>query len=699
MSNYDWLLTGRTILLEGYAPPLYPKLDYDPEYAAGLVKSSGANILRFPALSYYAYYPTRHYLNHPQLDGRDLLKETIDVCHRKGIKVIPYIPVGHPFLPYDSKLEPYDSWAKLDEHGDRIGWWHHGYFHTYFICLNTPYRQAIKGIVEEIVTGYDVDGIYFDGPYQDQDASGVFCHCPYCRKAYFDKTGKDIPGNSHDRDWNNVHNLEYLDWVVNDVKRELMKELNAIIKKKDIPHLFNNCNWLMNKYWGGDRYRDLDGFMFEGVHTAQEKLLHIMLGRSTHKYIWSYVSSYEGSASEHLVTDIPGCSDFPGIPLYGQELQNEGYTVLTGNGAPIYYGLNRIYHRQDTLDSVREIFDFIKENEGQLQRCSNKKFIGMWISGSTRDWWYKNDPAKNSKYRCFYYGGFNVLKDLYHQVEPFYMSSESKPDFSEYKVVFLPNAACMSDEEADTLRKYVMDGGNLIATFMTSLYDEYGNKRGNFALSDIFGADYTEKELEIRRDTYMKIIRQHPVTDGFYEEQLIPQDLQALTVEAANESEVLAFTTGIGHDIDISPAIIARSCGKGKVVYLPGGLEALYRTSRYSELSKLFDNIIKWMCGGSIPYNVEGPGGLVVNMAEGAESLLLHIVNNNGAIVKYAPTREKYVPVHNIKVSISVGVRGISSVRLLHSGLEPSWSLEEGLLTVSIDRIDIYECVSVVFGQ
>lgn len=295
MKKFDWLISDGVVLLEGYQPPMFPKLDYDPEHAAELAARIGAKIFRFPAMSYYAYYPTKHYVLHPELGERDLLKETIEACHKRGIKVIPYIPVGHPFLPADSDLEPYNSWAKLDENGNRIKWWHHGYFETWYICLNTPYREAIRKIVTEIVTGYDVDGIYFDGPYQDQTSSGDFCYCPYCRKAYYKKTGKEIPPAPGKRNWDDPDTTEYLNWVINDVKRGLMQELNAIIQPKGIPHLFNNCGWLANKYWGGDRYRDIDGFMFEGVHTSQEKLLHVMLGRSTGKYIWSYTSSYQAT--------------------------------------------------------------------------------------------------------------------------------------------------------------------------------------------------------------------------------------------------------------------------------------------------------------------------------------------------------------------------------------------------------------------
>lgn len=699
MKKFDWLLTEGVFLLEGYQPPLFPKLDYDPEYAAKLTEQAGAKILRFPAMAYYAYYPTEYYVQHPELNRRDLLRETIDACHKKGIKVFTYIPVGHPFLPHDSDLEPYNSWAKLDENGNRITWWHHGYFKTYYICLNSPYREAIRKITGEIVNNYDIDGVYFDGPYQDQTSSGDFCYCPHCRAAYKKKTGKEIPTSKGKRDWNDPDTVEYLRWVIDDVKRGLMKELNAIIKQKDIPHLFNNCGWLANKYWGGDRYRDIDGFMFEGVHTSQEKLLHVMLGRSVDKYIWSYMGSYHATVHDHFVTDIEGSVDYAAISVYGDELKNEGYTIISGNAVPIFYSMNRVYYQQDDISNVNEVFGFLEKNKELLQKVRNKPFIGMCVSGNSRDWWFKNEDDKNRKYRCFIYGGFNVLKDLCHQVEPFYMSEQSEADFNRYKIVFLPNAACISNYEAEKIKNYVLNGGNLIATYMTSLFDECGNLRENFALSDVFGVDRAEcieKEIQIRRDSYLKIVKEHPVSKGFKTGRLIPQDLQFLTINAHNPDEVIAVTTGVGHDLDVSASIIARNYGKGKVVYISGGLEALYRTSRFKDIAALFDNIIRWMSGDEIPYETDTPG-LIVNMAEGPGYALYHIINNNGVINKYAPTRECFVPVYNVKIRILTNGRKIKSIKLLVRDTDIEYTDNGKYIEGLLPDIHFYECVYVQF--
>jgi hypothetical protein len=57
-----------------------------------------------------------------------------------------------------------------------------------------------------------------------------------------------------------------------------------------------------------------------------------------------------------------------------------------------------------------------------------------------------------------------------------------------YRVLVLPNAACLSDDQVAVIRDFVRSGGGLVATCETSLCDELGRPRPDFALHDLFGA-------------------------------------------------------------------------------------------------------------------------------------------------------------------------------------------------------------------
>ena len=63
-------------------------------------------------------------------------------------------------------------------------------------------------------------------------------------------------------------------------------------------------------------------------------------------------------------------------------------------------------------------------------------------------------------------------------------------DLAGFKVLVLANVALMSDAQAEAVRRFVRDGGGLVATHETSLYDEKGQRRKDFALADVLGVHY-----------------------------------------------------------------------------------------------------------------------------------------------------------------------------------------------------------------
>jgi hypothetical protein len=74
-----------------------------------------------------------------------------------------------------------------------------------------------------------------------------------------------------------------------------------------------------------------------------------------------------------------------------------------------------------------------------------------------------------------------------------------------YATLVLPNLAARSDAQCDQLRAFVKNGGNLTATYETSLYDEWGVRRSNFGLADLFGVDWTGKAEGPMLNSYVRL--------------------------------------------------------------------------------------------------------------------------------------------------------------------------------------------------
>ena len=113
VASADWLKTCRTLICEAYNPPFYPSFDYQAEKAVSIAAALNADSMRYPAASYFAYFPTKSgYPVHPELKG-DPFRETVDLCKQNGdesggLRAASIIP----FMDTTSKDPRYAGWSK-----------------------------------------------------------------------------------------------------------------------------------------------------------------------------------------------------------------------------------------------------------------------------------------------------------------------------------------------------------------------------------------------------------------------------------------------------------------------------------------------------------------------------------------------------------------------------------------------------------
>ena len=88
------------------------------------------------------------------------------------------------------------------------------------------------------------------------------------------------------------------------------------------------------------------------------------------------------------------------------------------------------------------------------------------------------------------YGFYKALLENHVPMDYVVDKELTEQYLSQYKVLVLPNAACLSEKQNQAIRNYVANGGGLVATYMTSLKDEEGVMRKDFGLADVFHASY-----------------------------------------------------------------------------------------------------------------------------------------------------------------------------------------------------------------
>jgi alpha-L-fucosidase len=159
------ILNFRQIHLDFHTSPHIPEIgaDFDPEeFAATLEKARVNSVTAFARCHHgYIYFDSKKHPEriHPHLANKDLLKEQIEACHKRGIRVPIYITVQWDQYSADKHRE----WLSLDAEGREFGTkpLTPG-FYRFLDVFHPGYRQFLYDHVEEVLTTLPTDGIFFD---------------------------------------------------------------------------------------------------------------------------------------------------------------------------------------------------------------------------------------------------------------------------------------------------------------------------------------------------------------------------------------------------------------------------------------------------------------------------------------------------------------------------------------------------------
>jgi hypothetical protein len=458
---------------------------------------------------------------------------------------------------------------------------------------------------------------------------------------------------------------------------------------RDVPVLFNDTSLLSKREWRNRAIPVVDGFMFEAAETPEDKLFNLQLGHSTGKAIWTYLGTHTQYNREHMKNDrVRGWFSYP---VESQELLIDGATAIAGGAGIVYWGLSRFFympHAPLAFESgryVKETFDFSRQHQALLAASTGRPVAGVMVSDQTIDW-FAGKHFVSKGYENYYHGAWQVLKDLGYDAEPFLDYLMKPGQLAKYKLLYVPNAPCLSDEQCTMLRDYVNEGGTLIATHLTSVADQHGKMRANFGLTDLFGAKFANVEPVEIPDLYLKL------PDG----ELIPQDPQVVRFTNTGGGTVLAETVDLGHRGNLGPAIVRRTAGKGTVLYIGSGLEAIYAETRMKRLRTFLGSLIDPMVRADKTYEVAHQSGLMPQLMASRDTILLHLIADTGNKTKKLRIREEFLPVLDVKVRVRVpDGRSVRSVSLMRAGTKLAAATRDGWVEVTVPRVLIHEAVRV----
>ncbi|HEY4989324.1 MAG TPA: hypothetical protein VII09_05920, partial [Opitutaceae bacterium] len=272
--------------------------------------------------------------------------------------------------------------------------------------------------------------------------------------------------------------------------------------------------------------------------------------------------------------------------------------------------------------------------------------------------------------------------------------------------------ASLSDAQCGQLRSFVARGGSLIATSETSLEDEWGVRRPEFGLADLFGASWKGRFEGPMKNSYVRLEHErfpkHALLRGLEDAPRIINGVWRVDV-AQNSFPADSPLTLIPSYPDLpmekvyprrartdTPEVFLRDGpGSGRVVYFPWDIDRTYWEVLSVDHGKLMQNAVAWATNEEPPVWVKGQGVVDVTFWRQKASLTVHLVNLTNPMMMKGPIRELMaVGEQNVRVRVPDGLE-VRGVHLLVAGGTPEYSKAGEWLKVRVPSILAHEVIGI----
>jgi len=671
-----------------------------------------------------AYYPSKIPLHRQAqyLGGRDLFGDLCRTAHEDGITVFARMDSNRA---HEEFYNVHPDWFAIDSEGKpyKAG-------ELYITCVNSPYyNEHIPAILGEISRLYKPEG------FTDNSWSGLgrdtICYCENCKKSFSQKTGKEIPRG---RNWDDQAYREWIRWNY-DRRLEIWDMNNSTTKAAGGP----DCIWSgMNSgtISGQSRsFRDFkeicnraDIIMLDSQSRSDAsgfqqnsdtgKLIHGLLGWD--KLIHESMAMYQAGRPTFRLASKP-------VP----EARMWMIEGIAGGIQPWWHYVGATHEDRRIYHTPGPIFSWHKTNEEFLINRSPVATVGVVWSQQNMDFYGREESELLVELPWR-----GITQALIRARIPYLPvnADHIDRDSGKFSLLILPNLGAISDNQITMIRRFVKNGGGLIATGESTLYTEWGDSRSDYALGDLFGA-HTDKQQQtnpgktLRRlasETYHTYLRlspelrknvdgphagkepeisgkRHTVLKGFEETDILSFGglLRPGITEPASEV-LMTFIPPFPiyppetawmrePKTDIAGLIINTSSVESRIAFMPADIDRQFGRYNLPDHGNLLANLIRWAAKDNIPLIVECAGLVECNIYSQPGRLIFHIVNLTSAGTWRQPIDE-YIPIGPVKVKIKLSkeVSG-KGLQLLVSKSKLTTSVEKGWVIFTINSISDHE--------
>ena len=271
---------------------------------------------------------------------------------------------------------------------------------------------------------------------------------------------------------------------------------------------------------------------------------------------------------------------------------------------------------------------------------------------------------------------------------------------SSYKILILPNVCCLNKEAISVIREFANNGGTVIATLETGMYDENGTPYSAPSVFSLFGITERKEIIQnIPGCSYMQIV--NPVTDSESTAHVFAGFCSgSLNCAFTPDCQILvnSFFPMEGRYNYLSnhtyPGIISRRLGIGNVIYISGGFGETCLQYGIPELRNLFRDLTqKYSTGYLSVNNVYSSVEVELRLQPDQSRYLLHFVNHTGQMQR---PMESLLPCRGIQITMQVS-SPVHRVYTLYAPKNINFNQNGNSLSFAVDVGD-YELVVIDYS-
>jgi hypothetical protein len=636
---------------------------------------------------------------------RDILKEITEACHAAGMRVIARVDFRgveekifreHPeWFSVDQQLKPKQLTYTRPE--------------LYSSCYMGYYRnEHAQEFIKYIISKYNIDGIW-------HNSIGVqgLCYCQQCQQSFQKFSGEGIPPADAGSDkldqfmlWKSAMANRHMETM-----KQTVKSFGADkVYTAEVFSMFEAGSRVgdgIDLYMARDHFDFLVSVAFLTENTEDIHYADLNYANTIVKFLKSMAPQkeaiilYGGNGTSHRYVMDPPID----LKVWLWQALSAGGRFwncsFTGAYPAATYDRRTAFHQTET-------YQFVKENAKMLSQHTPVANIGVYYSRATRLTYRKSEEG--DRFEAFIRGVETALIEGHIPHDFIADDQVTKERLARYKVIVLANVRSLSDAELRLIKEFVGNGGNIISTYETSLFNTDGLRRQDFGLTEVFGCSFTGEKINTRKDFYQVIAdpTHFIVNPDSQQTQLLINAGYTLICKAAPSAKKICTYNPVVHNQPPEkawtnawtrehPTVLENIYKKGRSIYFANQPDLITFEFAHPDVRNLLVRSVRYLAKDSMMLETNAPESVHTGLTKSLENTgeyIFSFVNTTSGPVR--PLRN-LLPVYDLSVKLNLDGK-LNNYKVLRAQGDVKVVSAKGRIDIKLAKLEDFFAVHLTMG-